>query len=35
MTQLVLGLVIFLGIHSISIFAPGWRDAMVRLASGC
>ena len=29
MTQLVLGLVMFLGIHSISIFAPGWRDAMV------
>jgi uncharacterized membrane protein len=28
MTQLVLGLVMFLGIHSISIFAPGWRDAM-------
>jgi len=28
-TQLVLGLVTFLGIHSISIFAPGWRDAMV------
>ena len=29
MTQLVLGLVTFLGIHSISIFAPGWRDAMI------
>ncbi len=29
MTQLVLGLVMFLGIHSISIFAPGWRDAMI------
>jgi uncharacterized membrane protein len=29
MTQLVLGLVMFLGIHSISIFAPGWRDSMV------
>jgi uncharacterized membrane protein len=28
-TQLILGLVAFLGIHSISIFAPGWRDAMV------
>ncbi len=29
MTQLVLGLVMFLGIHSISIFAPGWRESMV------
>ena len=29
MTQLVLGLVMFLGIHSISIFAPGWRDSMI------
>jgi uncharacterized membrane protein len=29
MTQLVLGLVMFLGIHSISIFAPGWREAMI------
>jgi uncharacterized membrane protein len=29
MTQLIIGLVLFLGIHSISIFAPGWRDAMV------
>ena len=29
MTQLVLGLVTFLGIHSIAIFAPGWRDSMV------
>jgi uncharacterized membrane protein len=29
MTQLVLGLVLFLGIHSISILAPGWRDSMV------
>jgi uncharacterized membrane protein len=28
-TQLVLGLVTFLGIHSIAIFAPGWRDSMV------
>jgi uncharacterized membrane protein len=28
-TQLVLGLVTFLGIHSISIFARGGRDAMV------
>jgi uncharacterized membrane protein len=28
MTQLVLGLVMFLGIHSISIIAPGWRDSM-------
>lgn len=27
MTLLVLGLVLFLGIHSVSIVAPGWRDA--------
>lgn len=27
MTLLVLGLVIFLGIHSVSIVAPAWRDA--------
>ena len=26
MIYLVLGLVLFLGIHSISIIAPGWRD---------
>jgi uncharacterized membrane protein len=29
MTLLLLGLVLFLGIHSVSIFAPGWRDAQV------
>ena len=29
MTLLILGLVLFLGIHSISIFAVGWRDAQV------
>ena len=29
MTLLVLGLVMFLGIHSIAIFAPGWRDATI------
>ena len=28
MTTLVLGLLLFLGIHSISIFMPQWRDAM-------
>ena len=27
MSLLILGLVLFLGIHSISIVAPGWRDA--------
>jgi uncharacterized membrane protein len=27
MAYLVLGLVLFLGIHSVSIVAPGWRDA--------
>jgi uncharacterized membrane protein len=26
MTYLVLGLILFLGVHSISIIAPGWRD---------
>ncbi len=29
MTLLLLGLLLFLGIHSVSIFAPGWRDAQV------
>jgi len=29
MTLLVLGLVLFLGIHSVSIFAPAWRDGQV------
>ena len=34
-TILVVGLIIFLGIHSISIFAPGFRDGMaVRLGAG-
>lgn len=28
MTTLILGLVLFLGVHSVSIVAPGWRDAM-------
>jgi len=27
MTLLILGLVIFLGVHCVSIVAPGWRDA--------
>lgn len=26
---LILGLLIFLGLHSVSIFAPAWRDAQV------
>ncbi len=26
MSFLIIGLVLFLGIHSVSIFAPGWRD---------
>ena len=30
MLVLVTGLVIFLGVHSISIFAPAWRDARVQ-----
>ena len=29
MVLLILGLVLFLGIHSVSIFATGWRDAQV------
>jgi uncharacterized membrane protein len=29
MTWLVVGLLTFLGIHSIAIVAPGWRDSMV------
>jgi uncharacterized membrane protein len=29
MAWLVLGLVVFLGVHSVSIVAPAWRDAMV------
>lgn len=29
MTKLIAGLVIFLGVHSIRIFAPAWRDRMV------
>ena len=29
MTLLILGLALFLGVHSISIVAPGWRDARV------
>jgi len=31
MTLLIVGLVLFLGIHSISIAAPAWRDAQVAL----
>jgi uncharacterized membrane protein len=32
---LVLGLVVFLGVHSVRIVAPGWRDSMVgRLGEG-
>ncbi len=35
MTLLILGLVLFLGVHSVSIVAPGWRDAMqARLGEG-
>ena len=29
MLWLIIGLVTFLGIHSISIFAPAWRDSMI------
>jgi uncharacterized membrane protein len=32
---LILGLVLFIGSHSVSIFAPGWRDRMVaRMGEG-
>ncbi|BES73462.1 NnrU family protein [Marinobacter nanhaiticus D15-8W] len=35
MTVLILGLIIFLGVHSLSIFAEPWRDRMVtRLGEG-
>ena len=35
MTGLVTGLVLFLGVHSISIFAPDWRDRTVsRIGAG-
>lgn len=35
MTILIVGLVLFLGIHSVRIFAPAWRDAMrARLGDG-
>ena len=29
MTALVLGLLLFLGVHSVRIVAPGWRDAQI------
>jgi uncharacterized membrane protein len=29
MTYLILGLLIFLGAHSVKILAPGWRDAQL------
>lgn len=35
MTWLILGLVLFLGIHSVAIVAPGWRDAqLARMGEG-
>ena len=35
MTLLILGLILFLGVHSVSIVAPGWRDTMrARLGEG-
>ena len=30
MTQLIAGLVVFLGIHSVSIVSRPWRDTMAR-----
>jgi uncharacterized membrane protein len=30
MSTLILGLIIFLGVHSVSIVAPAWRDAMAQ-----
>jgi hypothetical protein len=29
MSLLLIGLLLFFGVHSISILVPGWRDAMV------
>ncbi|HRI18141.1 MAG TPA: NnrU family protein [Burkholderiaceae bacterium] len=35
MTLLILGLILFLGVHSVSIVSPAWRDAMqARLGEG-
>lgn len=35
MTLLILGLILFLGVHSVSIVAPAWRDGMqARLGEG-
>ena len=35
MTFLVIGLVLFLGVHTVSIAAPGWRDAtLARIGEG-
>jgi len=35
MLKLVAGLVIFLGVHSIRIFAPEWRERMIaRIGAG-
>lgn len=34
MFELITGLVIFLGVHSIAIVAPSWRNAMVRRLGG-
>jgi uncharacterized membrane protein len=35
MTTLILGLILFIGVHSVSIVAPAWRDAMhARLGEG-
>jgi uncharacterized membrane protein len=30
MSTLVLGLILFLGVHSVAIVAPGWREAQIR-----
>ena len=29
MSLLLLGLALFIGVHSVRIFAPGWRDAQI------
>ncbi|WP_421736507.1 NnrU family protein [Caulobacter sp.] len=34
MTILILGLVVFFGVHSVRIVAPGWRNAQVAAAPG-
>src|SRR3954454_15573914 len=34
MTLFIVGLIVFLGIHSVAIVAPAWRDAQVARSEG-